>query len=149
MVTLQPLSPASCLPSLRSLDSWCRHFILLFWNQTLTWASVRPRLAASCLLSGLVIYFCIWNLTKIDSYSLFTTMIVRHLFSSPLRCRFEKTALVQLFFRLLPPKPRPGIPPNNPSPGYPRTETLPLSVKLIDCEAVPTLIPRRHDSCRR
>ena len=51
-----------------------------------TCASVRPSVAASCLLSGLVIYFWSWNL-----------------FSRPLRCRLENTALDQDLLRLFVP----------------------------------------------
>ena len=47
-----------------------------------TWASVRPREAASWRRSGLVMYFCIWNR-----------------FSRPFLWRCENTALVQDFFR--------------------------------------------------
>ena len=52
----------SCVESAALSDDFpasfeCRHFILLFWNQTFTWASVRPNVAANCLLSGFVIYF--------------------------------------------------------------------------------------------
>ena len=54
-----------------------------YWKENdPTWASVRPRLAASSLLSGLVIYFCIWKR-----------------FSNPFRCRWENTARVHDFFR--------------------------------------------------
>ena len=48
-----------------------------------TWASVSPRVAASCLRSGLVMYFCSWNR-----------------FSRPLRCKLEKTALDHDLLRL-------------------------------------------------
>jgi len=44
---------------------------------------VRPSIAASCFLSGLVTYFCISNL-----------------FSRPFRCRLENTALDHDRFRL-------------------------------------------------
>lgn len=47
---------------------------------------MSPRVAASCLLSGLVMYFCSWKR-----------------FSRPLRCRLENTALDQDLFLLLEP----------------------------------------------
>lgn len=53
----------------------CLHFILRFWNQTLTWASVRPKVAASWRRSGFVMYFCSWNRR-----------------SNPFRCRLLNTA---------------------------------------------------------
>lgn len=55
----------------------------LFPPLPLTWASVRPSMAASCFLSGLVTYFWISNL-----------------FSSPFLCRLEKTALDHDLFLL-------------------------------------------------
>lgn len=58
-------------------SSW-RHFILLFWNQTLTWLSERPNMDASWCRSPLVRYFWTWKR-----------------FSRPLRWRFENTARVQ------------------------------------------------------
>lgn len=58
-------------------SSW-RHFILLFWNQTLTWLSERPNMEANWCRSPLVRYFWTWKR-----------------FSRPLRWRFENTALVQ------------------------------------------------------
>ena len=56
----------------------CLHFILLFWNQTLTWLSDSPNMDASWWRSAFVKYFWTWNL-----------------FSSPLRWRLENTARVQ------------------------------------------------------
>lgn len=50
-------------PADRSSRSFeLRHFILLFWNQIFTCESRRPSFSASFLLSGLLMYFCIWNL---------------------------------------------------------------------------------------
>lgn len=54
-----------------------RHFMRRFWNQIFTCESLRPSFSASFLRSGLLMYFCIWNL-----------------FSSPRRWRSEKTALL-------------------------------------------------------
>lgn len=47
---------------------------------------MSPKVAASCRLSGLVMYFCSWKR-----------------FSRPLRCRLENTALDQDLFLLLDP----------------------------------------------
>jgi len=58
-----------------SLSLELRHFIRLFWNQILTCESRSPNFSASFLRSGLLIYFCNWNL-----------------FSSPTLWLSEKTA---------------------------------------------------------
>ena len=38
------------------------HFVLRFWNQVLTWASVILRFLANVALSVDAKYFCLWNL---------------------------------------------------------------------------------------
>jgi len=37
------------------------HFVRLFWNQVLTWASVILRVLASAARSAEARYFCLWN----------------------------------------------------------------------------------------
>lgn len=52
----------------------CLHFVLLFWNQTLTCVSLNPNMAPICSLSRFVTYLVTWKR-----------------FSRPLRCSCVKT----------------------------------------------------------
>lgn len=65
------------LPVFRSIVEKCSRIFLILTLYLLTWESFRPSFSASFLRSGLLMYFCIWNL-----------------FSRPRLWRSEKTALL-------------------------------------------------------
>lgn len=77
-------TPSAEVPFFPEDSFECLHFMRLFWNHTFTWASVNPRVAANCRLSGFVMYFCNWNLL-----------------SNPFLCKLLNTALDHDRFLLL------------------------------------------------